>query len=238
MLNHLLLCLCQAQQVHSLHPGWFQSQQACHNLEPLPWPGLKQPQSQGSAPPNYQGSNKWGWGCLLGLPGWRHRPHSGPAKPSMGESAVRHLTSICLPSQTCLPPTHQTSWKGLQMPHVQPGLRHCRGTTSGSAPPWSICSGVFPLAWWRSSVTCFFPFALLYTDISDCLLSSIPHPFIGPMYLYDSILQLQSHHTSSCLVRYLSGITIWSGLFSCTIYILEPLIWLLIVLGEIRSLST
>ena len=70
----------------------------------------------------------------------------------------------------------------------------------------------------------FLSLALLHTDTSDCPLSSIPHPFIGPMYLYNSILLLQFHLTLPCLVQYLSGVAIQSGLFSCMIYILEPLI--------------
>ena len=43
---------------------------------------------------------------------------------------------------------------------------------------------------------------------------------------------------TSCLVRYLSGIAIQSCPSSCTIYISEPLIRPLVVLGEFRSLST
>ena len=55
----------------------------------------------------------------------------------------------------------------------------------------------------------FFP-ALLYADTSDCLLSSLPHPFTGLLYFYDLILLTRSHLVASCPVRYSSGVAIRS----------------------------
>ena len=72
-------------------------------------------------------------------------------------------------------------------------------------------------------------FALLYADTSDCLLSSIPHPFTGPLYFYDLISLTRSHLVASCPVRYD---------LPCTIRIYEPPIRLLVVLVKFRFPST
>ena len=56
----------------------------------------------------------------------------------------------------------------------------------------------------------FFLSALLHADTSDCLLSSLPHPLIGPLYFYDTI----------CLL-------------SCTI-----LIWRCDAISRVRYIST
>ena len=56
-------------------------------------------------------------------------------------------------------------------------------------------------------VTILFLVALLHTDMLDCFFSSIPHPFIRANVLLQFNL-LQSHLTPSCLVQYLSGVTI------------------------------
>ena len=55
-----------------------------------------------------------------------------------------------------------------------------------------------------------FLFTLLYADMSDCFLSSIPHPFKGLLYFYDLILLTQSYLAASCPVRYSSGVAIRS----------------------------
>ena len=55
-----------------------------------------------------------------------------------------------------------------------------------------------------------FPFALLYADTSDCLLSSLPHPLTGLLYFYDLILLTRYDLVASCLVRYSSGVAIRS----------------------------
>ena len=72
-------------------------------------------------------------------------------------------------------------------------------------------------------------FALLYTDTSDCLLSSFPHPLIGLLYFYDLILLPPVLYDTHLVLRYD---------LSCTIHIYEPLIRLLVVLGEFRFPST
>ena len=56
-------------------------------------------------------------------------------------------------------------------------------------------------------------FALLYADTSDCLLSFIPHPLIGPLYFYDLIFLTRSHLAASCLVRYASGVAMPSPMY-------------------------
>ena len=58
-----------------------------------------------------------------------------------------------------------------------------------------------------------FPSALLYADTSDCLLSSLPHPFTGPLYFYDLILLTRSHLVASCLVRYTSSVAMRSPMY-------------------------
>ena len=45
-----------------------------------------------------------------------------------------------------------------------------------------------------------FPFALLYTDTSDCLLPSLPHPLTGLLYFYDLILPTRFPLVASCPV--------------------------------------
>ena len=75
----------------------------------------------------------------------------------------------------------------------------------------------------------FFPFALLCADTSDCLLPSLPHPLTGLLYFYDPILLPPVLYDIHLGLRYD---------LLCTIYIYEPLIRLLVVLGEFRFPST
>ena len=65
-----------------------------------------------------------------------------------------------------------------------------------------------------------------------------PIPSQGLMNFHNLILLIQFDLVTSFPVRYLSGVVIWSCLLSCTIYISEPLVQLLVVLGEFRFLST
>ena len=58
-----------------------------------------------------------------------------------------------------------------------------------------------------------FLFALLYADTSDCLLSSIPHPLTGPLYMYDLISLTRSHLAASSPVRYDLPCTIRSPMY-------------------------
>ena len=81
----------------------------------------------------------------------------------------------------------------------------------------------------------FLSLALLHADTSDCLLSSLPHPLTGLLYYYDLILMMRFHLATPVLydVHLVSRYDL-----SCTIHIYEPLIQLLVVLGEFRFLST
>ena len=56
----------------------------------------------------------------------------------------------------------------------------------------------------------FFLFALLHADTSDCLLSPLPHPLIGLLYVYDPIWLTRPHLVASCLVQYSSDVVIRS----------------------------
>ena len=56
-------------------------------------------------------------------------------------------------------------------------------------------------------------FALLYADTSDCPLSFIPDPLIGPLYFYDLIFLTRSHLAASCPVRYASGVAMRSLMY-------------------------
>ena len=78
-------------------------------------------------------------------------------------------------------------------------------------------------------------FALLHADTSDCFLSSLPHPLTRLLYFYDLILLTRSHLVASCL--YDMYLMVRYNLL-CTIHIYEPLIRLLVVLGEFRFPST
>ena len=80
------------------------------------------------------------------------------------------------------------------------------------------------------SVNCYdLSFALLHADTSDCFLSSLPHPLIGLLYFCDPILPPPVLYDIHLVLRYD---------LPCTIHIYEPLIRLLVVLGEFRFPST
>ena len=65
----------------------------------------------------------------------------------------------------------------------------------------------------RGVMSRFFLLALLHADTSDCLLSPLPHPFIGLLYFYDLIWPTRSRLVASRLVRYSSGVVIRSLMY-------------------------
>ena len=89
--------------------------------------------------------------------------------------------------------------------HLVHALLHAAALSVDSCSLREMLRKAKQCAWCQ--MLCFL-FALLYADMLDCLLPSLPHPLIGLLYFYDLILLTRSHLVASCPVQYASGVAI------------------------------